>query len=137
MTSEFVGDHNPNGETGVTKVEYTFYDMNNTDDKVSFIVNYDATETNDIKDMLMDYSISNAYPNPANTYVSINYDFKGNRNAKIAIYNLLGTAVKEIELTESFGTLKVNTSDLIEGIYFYSLLINNESISTHKLIIKH
>lgn len=137
MTSKFIGDHNPNGEIGVTKVEYTFYDMNNTDDKVSFIVNYDATETNSIENYASLYRISNAYPNPANNFVSLDYELKGDKKAKIAVYNLLGSVVKEIELTESFGTQKINTSDLIEGIYFYSLLINNESISTHKLIIKH
>ncbi len=81
--------------------------------------------------------VSEVYPNPTREFVSVDYDITGLNNAKVVIFNLLGSKVKEIELSDPVGTLKVNTSDLLEGIYFYSLLINNESLITQKLIIKH
>ena len=137
VSYEFSGDHSPNGFVGITKVKYTFYNMANPDDNTIIIVNYDASETNSIKDNSAQYSLSKAYPNPANNFVSVDYYQKGNSEARIAIFNLLGSKVKEIELAKSFGTLTINTSDFIEGIYFYSLLINNEASQTQKLIIKH
>ena len=137
VSYEFSGDHSPNGFTGTTKVKYTFYNMDNPDDNVMVIVNYDASDPNSVQEIDLQFTLSKAYPNPANNFVSVDYDLRDVQNARIAFYNLLGSKVNEIELTESFGTLTINTSDFIEGIYFYSLLINNEASQTQKLIIKH
>ena len=84
------------------------------------------------------FELSNVYPNPANT--EANFDFTLNASiskAQINIYNLLGSKIKTYVLNENEGTLTANTSDLNEGIYFYSLVIDNESKLTQKLIIKH
>jgi len=138
MAYEFSGDHDPNGFTGTTKVKYTFYNTYNPDDNVAVIVNYAAVGSSSVSTHKEQFSLSKAYPNPANNFVSVDYDIKETQETPhIAFYNLLGSKVKEIKLTESFGTLTINTSDFIEGIYFYSLLINNEATQTQKLIIKH
>lgn len=137
LSIEFSGDHDPNGFVGVTKVKYTFYDMANPDDHAIIYVNYDASEANSVNDYIEPYILSKAYPNPANNFVSIDYNLENNTGAHLAIFNLLGSKVKEVPLNNTFGTLKINTSDFVEGIYFYSLLINNEASQTHKLIIKH
>lgn len=137
VSYEFSGDHSPNGFVGITKVKYTFYDMANPGDNAIIIVNYDASETNSIENNSTQFILSKAYPNPANNVVSVDYHLEGNSKSRIAIYNLLGSKVKEIELFKSFGTLTINTSDFIEGIYFYSLVINNEASQTQKLIIRH
>ena len=137
LALEFSGDHSPNGFVGITKVKYTFYNMSNPDDNAVIVVNYDASETNSINDNGAKFKLLKAYPNPANNIVSVDYRLEGNSEARIAIFNLLGSKVKEIELSRSVGTLTINTTDLIEGIYFYSLLINNEASQTQKLIIKH
>ena len=133
---EFAGDYSPNGIEGESKIRYVFFDMNIPDDSVSVIVYYNATASGVI-DNYYNCSISNAYPNPANSFTSLDYDMNGVKNARLVIYNFLGSVVKEIEITNSYGNLKVNTSDFDEGIYFYSLLINNEALKTQKLIIKH
>lgn len=134
---EFVGDNDPAGNAGIMKVKYTFYSIKDMDDQVSVFVNYDASESSSVAANSEQFTLSKAYPNPANNIVSVDYHLKGIPEARIAFYNLLGSKVKEIELTDSFGTLTINTSDFIEGIYFYTLLINNESSQTQKLIIKH
>ena len=134
---EFVGDNDPDGNVGIMKVKYTFYSIKDMDDQVSVFVNYEATEPDWTEEYFEQAKMSHAYPNPANNIVSVDYHLKGIPEARIAFYNLLGSKVKEIELTDSFGTLTINTSDFIEGIYFYTLLINNEASQTQKLIIKH
>lgn len=137
MAYEFSGDYDPKGFAGTTKIKYTFYDIENPDDNVAVIVNYDASDPNSIAVNKKQFTLSKAYPNPANNTVSVDYDLKNQPNASIAFYNLLGSKVREIELTRSFGTLTIDTSDLIEGIYFYSLLIDNDATQTQKLIVKH
>jgi hypothetical protein len=134
---EFIGDHDPNGMVGVVKVKYTFYDSHNSGNQATVYVNYDATHTGGIGDMLPGYSMSEVYPNPANAVAMIDYDFTGYKNSSIVIYNLLGTAVEKIEVSGKTGTAKINTSLYNEGLYFYSLLIENKVIRTQKLIIRH
>ncbi len=81
---------------------------------------------------------SKAYPNPASQYVNFDYVIpEVNENTKVIIYNILGKEVKEIVFPEQRGTLKANISDLVEGIYFYSFVINDKPEITQKLIIKH
>lgn len=137
LTNEFSGDYDPRGYAGTTKVEYTFYAKDKPDDNVAVIVNYDASDPNTIQESNLQDKLSKAYPNPANNIVSVDYNLSDISNARIAFYNLLGSKVNEIALTEPFGTLTINTTDFVEGIYFYSLLINNEATKTQKLIIKH
>lgn len=137
VSYEFAGDYSPYGITGTTKVKYTFYNVSNPDDHVAVIVNYDASDPNAIAVSQKQFTLSKAYPNPANNTVSVDYDLRDVPNARIAFYNLLGSKVKEIELTKSMGTLTISTSDFIEGIYFYSLLIDNDATQTQKLIVKH
>jgi len=49
------------------------------------------------------------------------YDFNDMPgDSKVMIFDLLGSTVKEINVNNRYGSLKVNTSDLKEGIYFYS-----------------
>lgn len=134
---EFVGDHYPNGLTGEMKIKYTFYDSHDYGNQTSVFVNYDATSTGGLDEKTSPYTMSEAYPNPANHLVSIDYDFTEIYSSSIVIYNLLGTVVEKIDVSGKEGRARINTSDYKEGIYFYSLLLNNEVISTQKLIIRH
>jgi hypothetical protein len=137
MSMEFQGDHDPAGYTGVSTIKYTFYELGNPDNNAFFTVNYEASDELAVN-AAETIEFSNAYPNPAHKFVQFDYNLnKVSAQTHLVIYNLLGNVVKEIAITDQQGSLKVNTSDLTEGIYFYSLLINNESMTTHKLIIKH
>jgi hypothetical protein len=132
---EFSGDYYPNGNEGASTIKYTYFDENNPSDKISVVVVYSTTVGIDDP---TDYKLSAAYPNPANGFVKFDYDFNDMPgDSKVMIFDLLGSTVKEINVNNRYGSLKVNTSDLKEGIYFYSLVINNEPTKTQKLIIKH
>ena len=78
------------------------------------------------------------YPNPANNRAKLDFRIEdAAENVTFVLFDLLGSKAEEIEITERSGSLQLNTSGLTEGIYFYSFLINNESVLTQKLIIKH
>ncbi len=134
---EFTGDHNPAGKTGKVKVKYSFYDIHTPESQSSVFVNYDHTSIGDVGENPGNLYVSGAYPNPANNLVSLDYDLTGSRNAKILIYNLLGTILEEIDIADSTGKITLNTSGYNEGLYFYSLKVNNEIIKTRKLVIRH
>lgn len=133
---DFSGDYQPLGTSGISSITYEFFNAADSSDFAGAIVFY-ATTVGINENILDNVELSNAYPNPANTFTTFDFDLNGIDNGRLMIYNLLGSIVKEINITDNFGSVKVNTSDLEEGIYFYSMVIENESLKTHKLVIKH
>lgn len=79
---------------------------------------------------------SNAYPNPARDVVSFDYNMPFNaQSASVAIYNMMGQEVVRQNVSVGGSRLDVNVSDLTDGVYFYSLIVNNQAVKTNKLVI--
>jgi hypothetical protein len=81
--------------------------------------------------------ISDAYPNPVSSDFSVNYHMNSAAKSEITITDVLGKKVKEVKLTEKEGTVTINTSQLREGIYFYSLVVNNHVTATRKIVVRY
>ena len=114
---------------------YTFYDKNNPEEKYVFNVNFTYEE-----DAIADFNsidvFSNAYPNPANNVVSFDYNMPFDVNsASVAIYNMMGQEVVKQNLNLGSSRTDINVSDLAEGVYFYSLIVNNQTVKTNKLVV--
>jgi hypothetical protein len=78
----------------------------------------------------------NIYPNPANDIATVLYQLYGAKAESICIYNLAGSLVQKITLTDSNNSqIILNTQDLAAGIYFVTLNANNNYSETKKLII--
>jgi hypothetical protein len=58
-------------------------------------------------------------------------------DAKLIIRNLLGTVVRDVDINSKSGKLSLNTSDLADGVYFYSVIVNGNPQFTKKLVIRH
>lgn len=136
LENTFVGDYLPHLTAGSTTIQYLFYDNANGTDSVSVTVIYNIAPNGISELSKIGGNISAAYPNPANDFVSIKYDINEfSQKGKIVIYDMLGKAVKEIELTDKQGVSKINISDLIEGVYFYSFSVDNKTVATKKLVV--
>jgi hypothetical protein len=135
-TNCFHGWLNPHGNFGSSSVTYRFFDMNNTTDGVTVTFTYDFATGIHVLGTSLSNPLSEASPNPANSMTGINYSVSGN-NTRLIVYNLLGNAVKEIKLGEKQGALILTTSDLSQGIYYYSLLENGKTLATRKLVVSH
>jgi hypothetical protein len=126
------------GSACVTRaVHYQFYNIHHSLDTTGVTLRY-VCATTDVNELSPETgTISNVYPNPANSLVSVKYDLtESSQKGKIVFYDLLGKAVKEILLNDKQdGIAKINVSDLSQGIYFYSLLMDDKVISTKKLVI--
>ncbi len=84
------------------------------------------------------FSLSEAYPNPANSETKFDYKLpKDTKEVKIIIRSLLGFIMSEHLIEGKTGTITIQTNDLTGGLYFYSLMIDGEINITRKLIIKH
>ena len=137
--TSFIGDYIPNGMSGVTTVRYSFFTPNNTD-SVHVTVRYDATAAvmGTRKDLNNFTSISAPKPNPANELTKIDFNLPANsKNNKLRIFNAIGGLVKEVALTQKEGTAIITTSNLANGVYFYTLQVDGRSVETKKLIVRH
>lgn len=77
------------------------------------------------------------YPNPATDYLHIEYDILYIKDAKIKIYNSIGSVVYTKDLENKQEHLKISVSDFDNGLYFCSLQIDGKSFNTKKILINH
>lgn len=85
-------------------------------------------------DDLSDIVQLNIYPNPITDYV--NFSFQQYANYEILIFNIGGQLIKKLNLTEN-NTMKVNFSNVPEGLYIYQIKVNNLiKPITGKLVVK-
>lgn len=78
----------------------------------------------------------NAYPNPAEGHVSVNYSIENSSNASIVVCNLLGSVVSEIAVEGQQGTAMLDLSNLPAGVYTYGMKVNGNMQSMKKLIVR-
>ncbi|HET6244187.1 MAG: immune inhibitor A [Bacteroidetes bacterium] len=75
-------------------------------------------------------------PNPANDYTYINFNvLTQNTNNKIILYNSLGSVITEIPVYEQQGSIRVNTSELATGIYYYTIESGENKTAFKKMVI--
>lgn len=81
--------------------------------------------------------IGNGYPNPTKNEITIPvYINQQNSNCKINIYNIIGSvSLLEKEIYET-GNLVFDVSDLVQGVYYYSLNDDGATIDTKMFIIE-
>jgi len=79
----------------------------------------------------------NASPNPANDYTTISYNLMNPETVTVSLYDINGRLViAPISDKQSAGenNMKINTSDLVTGLYFYEVKIGNQS-KRYKLMV--
>jgi len=126
------------GATGSCKVMYVFFNVENENDSIAITVNY-TTEHAGINDF-NDYVgvFGNPYPNPANSSATVNYEFNDKvTEPMIEVTSVTGVCVDKIPLKGKIGMAVIQTQNLSEGTYFYTLIINHRKVRSGKLLVKH
>ena len=139
---EFGGHYMPKMEyedpfvPGTARIKYIFFVEGNEADNVSFIAKFHISGVS-VDEIAEKVVFSNAYPNPANTIVSIDYDLNSiNMPAQVAVYNMLGQNVINQNIENNAGKLQFSVADLNEGIYFYSIIVGSQTVETKKLLVR-
>ena len=135
-TVDFAGHYLPYALVGVSTVMYSFFDATNPNDSVWIIDQYDVTNTG-VQNLSSNTNyISGAYPSPANNFVSFNFCTKGNLKGHIAIHNILGELIKKVDIFSS-GSVKFNTSELKQGAYVVTFVVDDKIIKTSRFLVAH
>lgn len=108
-------------------VRYTFTERGGEPMTFEFYFLYDPVSVEENLSNLF----SNAYPNPASNFVNFDCEMQ---NATIAIYNMMGQEVIRQDVNSTH--VSINVSDLTDGIYFYSIIVNGEAVKTNKIVVR-
>ncbi|MGL4597350.1 MAG: T9SS type A sorting domain-containing protein [Bacteroidia bacterium] len=124
--------------SGISRIQYSAFLVSNPNDSAVFYVEYDTPSG--ILSNLSSNSISlaNPTPNPATNTVSMNYKMTNTpASAKLVVFNMLGAQVMETEITSNEGTVRMDVSILEQGVYFCSLVADNKTLTTRRLVVSH
>ncbi|HRZ41576.1 MAG TPA: T9SS type A sorting domain-containing protein [Bacteroidales bacterium] len=134
--TSFTGDYYPLNNTGTTIIRYTFFNVANTNDTISFTVRFTGTiGVNDFPSVVPE--ITAAYPNPATDKVTFAYTHQDDKNPLVlTLRDFAGRTVREAPLPPGEGLIDFDLSTVESGIYFYSLIRNQQTILTRKLVVK-
>lgn len=139
--SSFYGEYDPkdnegNFVEGTSSVKYTFFDENNTSDKVEVIVNYvygDPTPNSIARGQKANAN-TKIYQNGNNLKLVFGQNLVS--GTKVVIYNVVGKQMYEQNVSGKQET-NINTSDFNEGMYILSIIAPNKKVETQKIMIKH
>jgi hypothetical protein len=134
-TPAIVPHMNPGTCTGSYQVRLTLYNVNAVSDSASVLINYTVT-TGIEENANLNYKLGNATPNPASENMTVDYTFVSEpKTATIELYNVVGLKVSELKIEGTEGKAKMNVSNLSNGVYFYSLVVDGNKVSTKKVVI--
>ncbi|MBS1782208.1 MAG: T9SS type A sorting domain-containing protein [Bacteroidetes bacterium] len=78
-----------------------------------------------------------AYPNPANTEITVKYTLKTAAAATVKVTNAVGQTLKVAEVANGTnGQVTISTNDLANGIYFYTVEANGQRM-TNRFVVTH
>ena len=85
------------------------------------------------------YTLSQNYPNPFNPTTTIQFGLPKAGRVSLKIYDVSGRLVRTLVNNEGLneGTFKYifNGSDIASGVYFYSLIVNDNLVGTKKMVL--
>ena len=82
--------------------------------------------------------ISNAYPNPASSQVSFDYELPADvSEGRILVSNILGVSIEDKALDTRSGKITLSTIDYPQGMYFYNFISDGQVVETKKFMVKH
>jgi len=75
-------------------------------------------------------------PNPFKEYTNIKYFIPDYVNtAKLVIFDYTGKLIKDLNIENGFGNIRVYASDISSGIYSYSIIADGQVIDSKKMVL--
>jgi hypothetical protein len=94
-------------------------------------------ETEENKNIPLEYSLSQNYPNPFNPNTTIKYSIKEKGYVKLVIVDIVGNIVSVLvneEKPAGIYSINFNSSEYASGVYFYKIQ-SGSFIETKKMIL--
>lgn len=129
----------PNGNIGTSTATFRVFEVDGEQEFiVHFVFNGEETTSiiHKVNDRSLEPQLSAAYPCPASQFAIIDYQVPPSADqAFIKVYDLMGKEVLRQNIEYSQGSTRLGVRHLSDGIYFYSLIIDNKAVATKRLIV--
>ena len=125
----------PNDKFGLCKFKIDFM---TPEQSMTLFINIDMQPLG-VKEQNSEKVSLSAYPNPvkAGSNVNVSYTLATqSNNNKLVIRNILGAEVMSMQLDPYETSVSINTSSLVQGVYFYAIENKNQISIAKKLIVK-
>ncbi|MFZ4563104.1 MAG: T9SS type A sorting domain-containing protein [Bacteroidales bacterium] len=126
-----------NFKPGESFVRWVFYDEANVNDSNSVTIKYTSYPLGIDDASAAQTMLSNAFPNPAGASAGFTYSIPAGSIGTFTLRNVIGSTIQVDQLQSSTGKFIISTTNLSDGIYFYSLMVDGKLSQTKKLIVKH
>lgn len=137
--NSFKGDYEPRNNPGISIIKYCFFALGENDTACATIT-FDATTATSIHSEVKKTvaQLSDAYPNPANTYSTFSWSLPhGTTATKFQVFNAIGGLVKEADIHTQEGQLTLHTNEMSEGLYICTLSSGGKKLVSRKLYVRH
>ncbi|MFN8429359.1 MAG: T9SS type A sorting domain-containing protein [Spirosomataceae bacterium] len=85
-----------------------------------------------------DITTAKAYPNPVSDILTVEYRVPfSTLKAELHFTNVNGRMIKNVQLEKSKNEVKVETYKWVDGLYFYSLIIDGVRTISQKIVVSH
>lgn len=130
------------GNAGQSVVRLCWMDVNNTTNSFCYDLTFCVDVVGDcvvsVDEVPASAALHSISPNPANDLTLINFELSARpNNASLVIYTMLGEKVQVLPVNQRSGQLRVVTKDLVNGIYFCSLMVDGKKYETKRLVVHH
>lgn len=87
----------------------------------------------------VDFTLCQNYPNPFNKSTNINFSLTASSTVILSVYSLRGELIKKLDcgnFSAGINTIRLNTDNLLSGIYYYELQIGQQRVTKKMVILK-
>ena len=105
-------------------------------DFMNFINNPSSIETKEVAQGIQAFETYKLYPVPTNDNLTIEYDFVGDEDANMYIFDILGREMVTIHLRNTNTKVSFSVLNLLNGIYTYKIKVGKETKTGKIQILK-
>tara|TARA_R110002050_G_scaffold87066_2_gene184611 strand:+ start:15710 stop:16426 length:717 start_codon:yes stop_codon:yes gene_type:complete len=111
-------------------------EVSNNTDSILDTISYFLQAPNSVNEVSYNANVT-SYPNPASAELMINYELTNVQAPILNVYSLVGVRIGTYAINGSNGLMKINTSELENGMYFYSIEEKGQRVFTQRFNVVH
>jgi hypothetical protein len=128
----------PNDKPGQSTIKFRISNIDNDNEAQDVTFSFNVTPVGIFRTVSFSNpdALSAPRPCPAPAEARLSYHVPaGTRTAYVKLFDLMGRELGRFDLEQPTGELVINVRNLQEGIYFYALVANNQTVATKRLVV--
>ena len=122
-------------EPATASIKYCAFIESNPSDSACTIVNYSVNSNSFFRTKYISSYFSDFHPNPSSTMSFLEYKLNYSDVAEIIVTDILGNVIHNENIFGKGGVMRIDFSDIKNGLYFANIILNGELHSIKRLVI--